>query len=387
MSIHEKFMREALALARKGCGWSSPNPMVGALVVKAGKVVGRGWHPYYGGPHAEVVALFNAGRKAQGATLYVTLEPCAHRGKTPPCVDAIREAGVKTVVLGARDPNPLAAGGVELLRRGKVKVVLEELEPVCRRANAPFFKHVRTGLPFVTAKWAMTLDGKIATAQGDSQWITAPRARAFAHSLRGQHDAVLVGIGTVLHDAPLLTCRFGLLGPAEHVWQPRRVVLDSQARMPLDAPLWTAPNGGPILIVVSAEAPLERVQALQDKGAEIINLVPEGGRPPVQKALDALAKRGVTSLLVEGGAEVLGSFLDARLVDRAYVFVAPKIAGGRGALSAVAGQGVERIRDASELRAMYVRKLGPDLLLAGRLGDWAWLEPAGKKLRTKAGKR
>ena len=227
-------MREALELAERGRGHTSPNPVVGALVVKAGRVLGRGWHERFGGPHAEVVALRRAGRRAAGATLYLTFEPCAHLGKTPPCVDAIRAARVDQVVLGAGDPNPLAGGGARVLRAAGVKVVRGVLEAACRLQNAPFFKYVRTGLPLVSVKWAMSADGKIATARGESRWISGEAARAFAHRLRAAHDAVLVGVGTVLADAPLLTARPAAGGNG---WQPRRVILDSQARTPLDLSL------------------------------------------------------------------------------------------------------------------------------------------------------
>lgn len=376
MPDHEKFMRKALELAANGRGWTSPNPMVGAVVVKAGKIVGQGWHRRFGGPHAEVEALGDAGAKAKGADLYVTLEPCNHHGKTPPCVDAILKAGIKTVVLGARDPHEKAAGGAKALAKKKVKVVEGVLEGACRRLNAGFFKLVRTGLPLVSAKWAMTADGKIATARGDSKWITSPKARAFAHVLRGRHDAVLVGIGTVLTDAPLLTCRLGLERPEKGHWQPRRVILDSRARTPLDAPLWTAEGGGPIVIVTSSDAPLDRVKALKDKGAEIVTLFSSGDGLPIEETLKALAKLGVMSVYVEGGSEVLGSFLDTRSVDRAYVFIAPKIVGGREGVTAVRGRGVERVSESQALRVTRVRRLGEDVLIQGRLGAWNWLRKA-----------
>jgi len=376
MADHEKFMRKALDLAALGRGWSSPNPMVGAVVVKDGRIVGKGWHRRFGGPHAEVHALEDAGKKAKGAALYVTLEPCNHHGKTPPCVDAILKAGVKTVVLGTRDPHDKAAGGAKALRKKKLKVIDDVLEKQCRGLNAAFFKFIRTGAPLVSAKWAMTADGKIATARGDSKWITSPKARAFAHVLRGRHDAVLVGIGTVLTDAPLLTCRLGLDRPEAGHWQPRRVILDSTARTPLDAPIWTAENGGPIVIVTSSNAPIERVKALKDKGAEIVSLFSAQGGLPLNEVLKALLKLGVLSVYVEGGSEVLGSFIDERAVDRAYVFVAPKIVGGREGVTAVRGRGVERVSESQELRVTGVKRLGDDVLIRGRLGTWSWLRKA-----------
>ena len=376
LNAHKKSMRRALVLARHGRGWSSPNPIVGAVVVKDGKIIGKGWHQRFGGPHAEIHALEDAGKNARGAALYVTLEPCNHYGKTPPCVEAILKAGLKAVFVGARDPDPQASGGIEALRKKKVKVVVDVLETPCRYANAPFFKFIRTGLPLVSAKWAMTADGKIATARGDSKWITSSRARAFAHVLRGRHDAVLVGIGTVLTDAPLLTCRWGLERPVEKCWQPARVILDSQARTPLDAPLWTAEGGGRIIVIASSEAARDRLAALRERGAEVVELALAAGRLPVPDVLHVLAQRGVMSLLVEGGAEVLGSFVDARAVDRAYVFVAPKIVGGREGVTAVRGHGVERVSECQELLVTRARRLGTDVLIQGRLGEWKWIRKA-----------
>jgi len=375
MKAHERFLREALRLALRGRGFASPNPMVGAVVVKASRIVGRGWHERFGGPHAEVGALAQAGKKARGATLYVTLEPCSHWGKTPPCVGAILKAGIRTVVVGTRDPNAVAAGGSAALRAAGVRVVSGVLDEECRLLNAGFFKFIRTGLPLVSAKWAMTADGKIATARGDSRWITAAKASAFAHELRANHDAVLVGIGTVLTDAPLITARLGLAAPDGSRWQPRRVVLDGRARTPLNAPLWTAENGGPLIIFVTEHAPAERIGGLQEKGAEVVVLPAQEGRVSVEAVLKALAERGVLSVLVEGGAEVLGSFLDARAVDRVYAFVAPKIIGGRDGVTAVRGRGVDRVSQCQELCDIRTRQFDRDLLIEGHLGDWAWLTP------------
>lgn len=390
MDETERFMRIALALAEGGRGWTGSNPVVGAVLVKDGVEIARGFHREFGGPHAEVQVFARTGEAARGATLYVTLEPCCHHGKTPPCTEAILSAGVARVVIGARDPNAEAAGGVEVLRAGGVEVVEGVLEKECRESNAPFFKVQRTGLPLVSVKWAMTADGKIADPRGDSKWITAPPARAFAHELRAAHDAVLIGVGTLLRDAPLLTVRMGVpswrrlaedaasagkdVPPLAPVKQPSRVVLDTHARTPLDAPFWTAENGGPILLAVGEDAPREQVEALEEKGAAVLRFsADENGRLPVKEVARVLAKRGLLSLFVEGGAEVLGSFLDAGVADRAYVFIAPRIVGGRESLSAVGGRGVESMAESKTLSATNLRRLGDDLLLEGRLGGWEWL--------------
>jgi diaminohydroxyphosphoribosylaminopyrimidine deaminase/5-amino-6-(5-phosphoribosylamino)uracil reductase len=375
MSEHSTFLLEALKLARLGRGWTSPNPVVGAVVVKDGAIVGRGWHKAFGGPHAEVFALQEAGERARGATLYCTLEPCTHTGKTPPCTQAVIKAGISTVVLGARDPNPVAAGGVASLRSAGITVITGVCENECHKVNAPFLKHVATGLPLVTVKWAMTADGKIATPRGESKWITGEPARASAHVLRGQHDAVLVGIGTVLADRPSLNCRHTRqtetsAPPAPK--QPRRVILDTNARAPLDAPLWSVADAGPVVIVCGAEAPSERVAALRAKGAEVIALQTEQGRLPIRGVLAALGARGVLSVLIEGGSQVLGAVLDARLADMACVFVAPRIIGGKESVPAVGGAGVGHMADALNLQSLEVCRAGRDVLISGTLSPWEY---------------
>lgn len=367
-------MVEALRLAERGRGWTSPNPVVGAVVVKDGAIAGRGWHKQFGGPHAEVNALAEAGPRARGATLYCTLEPCNHTGKTPPCTRAVIGAGVAQVVLGARDPNPLAAGGIAALRDAGIEVVTDVREPACRRINAPFFKVMATGLPLVSVKWAMTADGKIAAAGGDSKWITGEVARGYAHRLRAQHDAVLVGIGTVRADAPLLNCR---VPDAAEVKQPRRVILDSHAATPLDAPLWDVPGGGQVVIAYNQRsAPRERVEALRGRGADMLACEAAGEELPVREVLQGLVQRGVLSVLVEGGSRVLGAAVDARLADRAFVFIAPKILGGRDSVPAVGGVGAMRVAESLALREVQVVTLGGDALLCGALSEWEWEGPA-----------
>ncbi|HLX60399.1 MAG TPA: bifunctional diaminohydroxyphosphoribosylaminopyrimidine deaminase/5-amino-6-(5-phosphoribosylamino)uracil reductase RibD [Planctomycetota bacterium] len=372
---HEIWMDEALALAERGRGWVSPNPMVGAVVVRDGNVVGRGWHREFGGPHAEVFALREAGEAARGAALYCTLEPCNHTGKTPPCTRAIIDAGIRTVVLGAIERNPVADGGIEALRAAGIEVVERIRECECFRINAPFFKFVDTKTPFVALKWAMSLDGKIATKTGDSKWITGESARAHAHLLRSRHDAVLVGIGTVLADDPALNVRGAAM--MSGVRQPRRVVLDSRARTPLTGRLWFHPDdgsAGPLLIVISAGIDADgrsRARALRDNGAEIIEAEPDAnGRVLVTSAIRELGARGVCSILVEGGAQVLGACVDAKIADRAHVFIAPTIIGGEMGKTAVGGCGTERVTLAIGRAFTSMTKFGGDYLIEVPLSVW-----------------
>jgi len=370
MASHENHMDEALALAARGRGWVSPNPMVGALVVKDGIVVGRGWHQTYGGPHAEVFALNEAGERARGATLYATLEPCNHTGKTPPCARAVIASGISRVVLGARETHPLASGGIATLAAAGIDVISGIREPECRALNAAFFKHIKTRLPFVSLKWAMSADGRIATRTDSSQWITGPPARDAAHRLRAEHDAVLVGINTLIADGARLTCRAA--SGAAPVRQPRRIILDSLARTPLDAPLWSEPEGGAILIIAGCEAPADRVDALKAKGAEVVIVADATPRPSIAKVLGALGERRIQSVLVEGGSTILGAFVDEGLVDHVIVFLAPKLIGGKEARPAVGGLGIAHINEALQLHTTTLRLAGSDIIFTGRMGAWDW---------------
>ncbi len=328
---------EAVRLARRGVGEVEPNPPVGAVVVRDGEVVGRGWHARYGGRHAEVAALEDAGERARGATMVVTLEPCSTTGKTPPCVDATLAAGVTRVVVGAIDPNPRHAGrGLSLLRDAGVEVVGPLEDPASEGLLARFRRHLDSGRAFVIAKWAATLDGRIATRGGESRWISGEESRARVHELRGRVDAIAVGRGTVDADDPSLTARPP--GPRA----PRRVVFDRSLRLRDD---WRAlADGGPeVLLVHGPEAPADRRAALADRGATLVEVV--GDAPSAAAAaVRALRERGVERLLVEGGPTLLGAFLDAEVVDRVAVFVAPKVFGG-DAPGAVGGAGILRIAD------------------------------------------
>ena len=354
------WMQRALELAERGRGFVEPNPLVGAVVVRDGQVVGEGWHQRYGEAHAEVNALAAAGEAARGATLYVTLEPCCHHGKTPPCTDAVVRAGIRRVVAAMTDPFPQVAGqGTEALRRAGLQVDVGLAEAEARRLNAPYLKLLATGRPYVHAKWAMTLDGKIATRTGDSKWISNPASRHRVHALRGRMDAIVVGIGTALADNPQLTVRPP--GPRT----PCRVVLDSRGRLPLDSHLAQTARDVPVLLATAADVPADRVNALQALGVELVQPAPRGGRPDVPALLDELGRRRMTNILVEGGSEVLGAFLDARAIDEVHVFIAPRLAGGAQAKSSLGGRGVDRIADALGLADWTVEVVEGDCYVHG----------------------
>jgi len=357
-------MKLALSLAARGAGWVSPNPMVGAVVVRDGEIVGRGYHRRYGAPHAEVEALQAAGGGARGADLYVTLEPCNHHGQTPPCTQAILAAGVRRVIIASRDPNPLVAGGggAYLASQG-VAVATGLLEAAAQRLNAAWFHWLETGRPWVMAKAACSLDGKIATATGESQWITGEAARRFGHRLRHRVDAIVAGINTVLADDPQLTTRL----PRGRGKDPIRVVLDSRLRLPEQARILHLDSAVPTLVACTEMAPAAKMRALEGQGAEVLVLPAESGRVSLAALLQLLGERRVQSLLVEGGAEVLGSFFDQKFVQMFHFFYAPKFLGGRTAPGVLGGQGVSRLQDAPQGRHLAIRRLGPDLLLSGYL--------------------
>jgi diaminohydroxyphosphoribosylaminopyrimidine deaminase/5-amino-6-(5-phosphoribosylamino)uracil reductase len=355
------WMQRALAEAERGRGGVEPNPMVGAVVVRDGRAVGVGHHARFGGPHAEVVALEAAGEAARGATLYVTLEPCCHFGKTPPCTEAVLAAGLRRVVAAMADPFPrVAGGGLAQLRVAGLEVEAGLLEDEARRLNAPYLKRLSTGLPYVTAKWAMTLDGKTAVASGDSRWISGPRSRALVHELRGRMDAILVGIGTALADDPQLTARPP--GPRRAA----RVVLDGAARLPRDGQLARTAREVPVWLAVGEDAPEDRRAALAALGCEILAF-PGPGPVPVLPLLEELGRRGVTNLLVEGGGRVLGSFLDAGQVDAVDVYIAPSLAGGGDDFTPARGLGCRRMADALRLDRHEVSLIDGDLRIQGTL--------------------
>jgi diaminohydroxyphosphoribosylaminopyrimidine deaminase/5-amino-6-(5-phosphoribosylamino)uracil reductase len=356
----ETWMRQALALAEQGRGAVEPNPLVGAVVIKDGVGVGEGWHQRFGGPHAEVHALAAAGEATRGATLYVTLEPCCHHGKTPPCTDAILRAGIARVVAAMADPFPKVAGkGAEVLRQAGVVVEIGLCETEARRLNAPYLKLLSCGRPYVHAKWAMTLDGKIATRTGNSKWISNQASRRRVHELRGRMDAIIVGIGTVLADDPLLTARPP--GPR----MPARIVLDSHGRLPRDGQLARTAREAPVIVATARDLAEARADELRGLGCEVMPLSLESTRPALTGLLDELGRRRMTNVLVEGGGDVLGSFRDAGEIDEVHVFIAPKLAGGAAALPALGGLGCETIAQALPLREWRVEIVESDLYVHG----------------------
>ena len=363
---NRSYMKEALRLAAKGEGRTSPNPMVGAVVVRDGAVVGRGFHEFVGGPHAEVGALRDAGALASGGDLYVTLEPCNHHGRTPPCTKAVLEAGIVRVFVGMGDPNPhVEGGGADFLRERGVRVEMGVLERECRLINQPFIKHMTTGAPYVTIKTAATLDGRIATRTGDARWITNEKSRRFVHHLRCVLDGILVGVGTALADDPQLTARVRKRPPCR---QPARIVLDSHLRLPATGNLARTAREVPVIAACGDDAPDERAARLADCGVEIVRLpVMDGGGVDLAALLRELGGRKIMSLLVEGGARVVGSFLDQGLADDFHFFYAPKILVDAEGTPMTRGGARERMVDALEAHDLRVRRFGADVMLSGRL--------------------
>jgi diaminohydroxyphosphoribosylaminopyrimidine deaminase / 5-amino-6-(5-phosphoribosylamino)uracil reductase len=355
------FMARALALAARGLGLTSPNPAVGALLVRDGEVVGEGAHMRAGGPHAEATALAQAGEAARAATCYVTLEPCAHHGRTPPCADALIAAGVARVVAASRDPNPQVHGrGLARLRDAGIEVSVGVGETEARGLNRAFFTFVTTGRPHVTLKSAMTLDGKIAARDGTSRWITGEPARLEAHRLRFGADAILVGVGTVLRDDPALTVRLPDAPPKE----PVRVVADSRLRTPLDAQVVRAGDPSRTILACAAPAPRRRASALRERGVQVLALPAAARRVDLRALLRELAKLDVVAVLAEGGADLGAALLDAGLVDRVAFFVAPRLLGGRRAPGPLGGAG-RVLEDAVSVHGLQHRMIGDDLLLEG----------------------
>ena len=368
-NLDEMYMKMVLELAEKGAGQVSPNPMVGAVIVKEGRVIGRGWHRQYGGPHAERNALADCRESPEGAVMYVTLEPCCHHGHQPPCTDAILEAGIRRVVSGCKDPNPLVGGkGIRLLRDHGVEVTEGVLEEECRALNRVFFHFIRTKRPYVTMKYAMTMDGKIAAFTGASRWITGEEARAHVHLQRSRNRGIMAGIGTVLADDPLLTCRM------DGGQNPVRIICDSHLRLPLDSRIATTAGDVPTILAVCSE-PMqpsgtdradtleERIKPYLEKGCRVLTLPERDGHIDLEQLMDALGREGIDSILLEGGGTLNWSMLKAGLVRRLQLYLAPMILGGETAKTPVEGQGCPAPAEGFFLRNSRITRLGQDLLI------------------------
>ena len=350
-------MRLAIDLARRGAGWTSPNPMVGAVIVKNGKIIGEGYHKKYGELHAERNAFASLTESACGGTLYVTLEPCCHHGKQPPCTEAIIEHGISRVVIGSRDPNPLVSGkGAAILRRNGITVEEDFLKEECDALNPVFFHYITTGLPYVVMKYAMTLDGKIATQTGASKWITGETARRHVHQLRGNYSAILVGIGTVISDDPLLNCRI------DGAHQPVRVIADSHLRISLDSRI-VKTAGEYRTIVTCAETNPDKEAALRAMGVEVLHMSNKSGKVNLSALMEYLGREKIDSVLIEGGGQLHEAALRDGIVNHVHAYIAPKLFGGAAAKTPVEGLGVNLPDEAALLCNLKITQLGEDILL------------------------
>lgn len=359
----EQFMKRAIELAKQGAGWTAPNPLVGAVVVKNGRVISEGYHRKYGELHAERNALAACTEDPAGATLYVTLEPCCHYGKTPPCTEIIIEKKIAKVVIGSRDPNPKVAGkGARILREHGIEVVEDYMREACDALNPVFFHYITTKTPYVVLKFAMTLDGKIATRTGASKWITGEAARNHVHQLRGRYAGILAGIGTVLADDPMLNCRI------DGAHQPLRIILDSHLRIPMGSRLVRSAKEYPLLIVCNEstrdrEEGTSRIQKLEEAGAKVWTLPEKNGHPDLNVLMQRLGEEKIDSVLIEGGGTVNEAALKAHIVHRVYAYIAPKIFGGEDAKTPVEGSGIRLPQECAKLRLAKITVLLNDMLL------------------------
>jgi diaminohydroxyphosphoribosylaminopyrimidine deaminase/5-amino-6-(5-phosphoribosylamino)uracil reductase len=360
--LDEYYMGLALKLALKAKGKTSPNPLVGALLVKAGRIIGRGFHAKAGFAHAEIIALDEAGKQAVGATLYVTLEPCAHTGRTPPCINRIIGSGIKEVVVGMIDPNPLNNGkGVSLLKQSNIKVKVGVLEEQLKEINESFIKYITTRIPLITVKVAESLDGRIATRTGDSKWITSDRSRAFAHRIRKDYDAIMVGVNTVLRDNPSLDAWFSQKKLI-------KIIVDSNLSISENSNIFA--KDSQVIIITLPSRPGQETQNRKSLAAKarILEVKEKSGQINLRDALKKLAQLKISNIIVEGGGTLIGSLFDERLVDKILFFISPKIIGGKDAVSSVMGNGIKRIDQAIKLQDLKIRRFGEDLLVSAKVG-------------------
>jgi diaminohydroxyphosphoribosylaminopyrimidine deaminase/5-amino-6-(5-phosphoribosylamino)uracil reductase len=361
----QKYMRRAISLAKKGLGWVNPNPLVGAAIVKNGRIIGEGYHEYFGGPHAEVNAISKAKGSLHGSTLYVTLEPCSHEGKTPPCTDLIIRKGIRRVVTGMKDPNPLVNGkGLLALAAAGIEVVSGVEEPAVRKMNEPFIKYIVTGRPFCTLKTAMTLDGKIATVENASRWISCEESRKHVHELRQQYGSIMVGIDTVLYDDPLLNTRRA----GKKSKDPLKVIVDSTGKIPREAKVLKM---NPQLVVIATTDKMEAAtkRDLERMGAQVLVCPQKDGQVDLSYLMFLLGKMGIDSVLLEGGSKLAFSALTEGIVNKVVSFIAPKIIGGKEAPSPVGGTGLSSMEDAIGVNDWHFRKMGNDILIEGYIDN------------------
>lgn len=355
-------MHRTIELAKLGWGKTRPNPLVGAVIVKDEAIISEGYHHYYGGDHAEVDALKKINFNAEGATIYVNLEPCSHYGKTPPCVDSIIRSKIKRVVVGALDPNPKVAGrGISILREAGIEVITGILDAEAIELNEVFIKYITTNKPFCILKTAMTLDGKLATATGDSKWITNEKSRGYVHNLRDRMAGIMVGITTIIKDNPQLNTRI----PGKEANQPMRIIVDSSCRIPMDSTVIQTAAAQPTLIATTERAAKIKIQQLEDKGVKVLVLPEEAGRVPLKRLMSELGKMEIDSVLLEGGGSLNFSALEAGIVDKVMTFIAPKIIGGKDAITPVEGAGKETMKEALELSKIKLTRFDDDILIEG----------------------
>ncbi|MDD3184990.1 MAG: bifunctional diaminohydroxyphosphoribosylaminopyrimidine deaminase/5-amino-6-(5-phosphoribosylamino)uracil reductase RibD [Anaerostipes sp.] len=357
-------MKRAIFLAKKARGWTNPNPLVGAVVVKDGRIIGEGYHERYGQLHAERNALANCKESPEGATIYVTLEPCCHYGKTPPCTQAIIENKLKKVVIGSFDPNPkVDGGGIKILREHGIEVETECLKEECDKLNDIFFYFIKHQRPYIALKYAMTMDGKIATVDGESQWITGEKARAYVQHLRHEYAGIMVGIGTVLADNPMLTARI------ENGNHPTRIVCDSKLRIPIESQLVKTAKEIPTMIATLKNTDIEKENKLKEAGCQVIHLPEKNGHISMEQLIVELGKKNIDSVLVEGGGIVNGTLVKEHLVQKVYAFIAPKLFGGKDAKTPIEGSGIGAINEALKLEPPEVQMFGNDILLESKVID------------------